>query len=258
MTSSSPVRRIASIIDAVAASRDGMTLVEISTAVELPPSTAHRTVNILMDVGYLKMEPATKAYEIGERLKRVLLLTLGTGSIEELARPPLIELAERFTETAFLALLTPTGVKLIDFYLPTQGSRTLVHPGFEFPMHATAAGKAIFAFQPEAAIEAELAKGLERFMPNTIVSAKAIRAELARVRQQGYAVNDVELDPGVYAVAAPLALGEDTVIGALAIAGIRDRLLRRHKAEKIASAIVDAATNLSRLVLNTNIGARPK
>lgn len=251
MTSSNPVRRISSIIDAIAASRDGMTLVEIVTAVELPVSTTYRTVNILMDVGYLKMEPATKTYKIGERLKRVLLLTLGTGSLEELARPALVELAERFTETTYLVQLTSSGLRLIDFYLPTQGPRTLVHPGFDFPIHATAAGKVIFAFQPDGVIESELAKGLERFMPNTIVRKKAIRTELGHVRKQGFAVNDSELDPGVYALAAPLVLGDDTVIGALAIAGIRDRLLQRHKAEKVASAVVEAATNLSRLMLNT-------
>jgi DNA-binding IclR family transcriptional regulator len=258
MTTSNPVRRISSIIDAVAASRGGMTLVEIANCVDLPASTVHRTLNILLDVGYLKMEPATKTYRVGERLRRVLLLTLGTASLEEIARPTLAELAEQFTETAYLVQMTSFGLQLIDFYLPTQGSRTLIHPGFEFPMHATAAGKVIFAYQSDETIEAELAKGLERFMPNTIASKKAVRAELDRVRRQGYAVNDVELDPGVYAVAAPLALGDDAVIGALAIAGIRDRLLQRHKAEHIASVLVEAATGLSRLTLNTTIRRSPE
>ncbi len=258
MTASNPVRRISSIIDAVAASRDGMTLVDISNSVDLPPSTVHRTLNILMDVGYLTMKPETKTYRIGERLKRVLLLTLGTASLDELARPILVELAEQFMETAYLIQMTSFGLQLTDFYLPSKGSRTLVHPGFEFPMHATAAGKLIFAFQSDETIEAELAKGLKRFMPNTIASKKAVRAELGRVRSQGYAVNDVELDPGVYAVAAPLALGDDAVIGALAIAGIRDRLLQRHKAEHIASVLVEAATGLSRLMLNTTIRRSPE
>ncbi len=251
MTSSNPVRRIASIIDAVAASRDGMTLVEIVAAVELPVSTTYRTVNILIDIGYLKMDPATKVYTIGERLKRVLLLTLGTGSLEELARPSLVELAEAFRETAYLVQLTSSGLRLIDFYLPTQGSRTLVHPGFDFPIHATAAGKVIFAFQSKGVIESELAKGLERFMPNTIVNKKTIRTELGRIRKQGFAVNNCELDPGVYAVAAPLVLGDDTVFGALAIAGIGDRLLQRYKAQEVTSAVVEAATSLSRLLINT-------
>jgi DNA-binding IclR family transcriptional regulator len=251
MTASNPVRRISLIIDAVAASRDGMTLAEISNAVGLPSSTVHRTVNILMDVGYLKIDPATKTYEIGERLKRALLLALGTASLKDLARPTLVELGEHFTETTYVVQLTGSGLQLIDFYLPTQGPRTLVHPGFDFPIHATAAGKAIFAYQSDEVVELALSKGRERYMPNTIISKKAIRAELARVRRQGYAVNDVELDPGVYAVAAPLSLGEDAVVGVVALAGIRDRMLHRFEAGQIAASVVDAAGALSRLLLNT-------
>jgi DNA-binding IclR family transcriptional regulator len=254
MTTSNPVRRISSIIDAVAASRDGMTLIEISNAVRVPSSTVHRTVNILMDVGYLKIDPATKTYRIGERLRRTLLLAFGAGSLQDLARPTLAELGERFTETAYLVQLTGSGLQLVDFYLPTQGSRTLVHPGFDFPIHATAAGKAIFAYQPDDVVESELAKGRERYMPNTIISKKAIRSELARVRRQGYAVNDVELDPGVYAVAAPLRLGEETVVGVVAITGIRDRMLHRADAEQISAAVVDAASEVSRLLANTRSG----
>ena len=253
MTSSNPVRRIALIVDAVASAHASMTLVDIARVVELPLSTTHRTLNILLDVGYLKLDPATKTYEIGERLKRVLLLTLGTGSLEELARPILIDLAEEFTETAYVVQMTGSGLQLIDFFLPTQGSRTLVHPGFDFPMHATAAGKAIFAFQSDQVIGLELAKKPEKFMPSTIIGKNAIKEELRRTRERGYAINDAELDPGVYAVAAPLKLGEESIIGALAVVGIRERLLDRYQAEEISSTVVKAAGDVSRLLLRARL-----
>ena len=225
-----------------------MTLLEIARLVGLPPSSTHRAVNILLDIGYLALEPATKTYRIGERLKRVLLLTLGTGSLKELAKPKLVELAERFTETAFLVRLSGGGLELADYCFPTKGSRTLVHPGFEFPLHATAAGKAVFAFQPADLVAAELAKGLTRYMPNTIVGKRAIKAELAAVRERGFAINDAELDPGVFAVAVPIRLGGESVIGAIAIAGIRERLLARHRLEAIAEPLVEAAAEISRLI----------
>ncbi len=252
MTTSNPVRRISSIIDAVAAAREGITLAAIGNAVDLSPSTVHRTVNILMDVGYLKLEPSTKTYRLGERLKRVLLLSQGTGSLEKLAQPALVNLAERFTETAYLVQFTTIkGLQLVDFYLPTTGSRTLVHPGFDFPMHATAAGKVVYAFQADEVIEKEFTRGIERFMPNTLTSRKAILGEMKKVRARGYAVNDVELDPGVYAVAAPLTVDEGrTVVGALAIAGIRDRLLSKYSEREIANDLLGATAELSRLMVN--------
>ena len=252
MASSNPVRRISSIIDAVATSRNGMTLVEIANAVGLVPSTSHRTVNILMDIGYLRISPETKTYHIGDRLKRVLLLELGTESLTDLARPIIVELAEKFFETAFVVQNTSSGVQLIDYFFSTSGSRTLVHPGYEFPLHATAAGKAIFAFQSDDLIEEELAKGLKRFMPATLSSKKAVRKELALIKDRGYAINDSELDPGVYALAAPLVLTDNSVVGALAIVGIRDRLLKAATEKEIATSIIQAANELSNMAYNAN------
>ena len=252
MASSNPVRRISSIIDVVAASKNGMTLVEIANTVGLAPSTCHRTVNILLDIGYLAISPETKTYHIGGRLKRVLLLELGTDSLKELAKPVLVELAETFFETAFVAQYTSSGVQLVDYFFSTRGSRTLVHPGYEFPFHATAAGKAVFAFQSDDLIEEELSKGLKRFMPATLSTKKAIRNELELVRERGYAINDSELDPGVYALAAPLVLADSSVIGALAIVGIRERLLKTVTEGEIAASLTQAAKELSNLAYNAS------
>ena len=249
MTTSNPVRRIAAIIDAVAGYDKGITLVEIGNATRLSPSTTHRTVNILLDIGYLALDAAPKTYRIGQRLKRVLLLSHGTGSFEDLAKPELITLSEQFGETSYLVRYSGQSIHLADYHLPTKGSRTLVHPGFDFPLHAAAAGKAIFAYLTNDIVENELAKGIERFMPNTMVNKRKIRQELATVRAHGYAVNDAELDPGIYAVAAPVFLSNgDTLIGAMAVAGIRDRLLKKHSEAELASAVVKATTALSLLI----------
>ncbi len=254
MTASNPVRRIAAIVDVVAGYDKGITLVEIANAARLSPSTAHRTVNILLDVGYLVLDPSTKTYRIGPRLKRVLLLSHGSGSLEDFARPSLIALSEQFSETSYLVRFSGQRIHLVDYHLPTTGSRTLVHPGFEFPMHATAAGKVVFAYLSADIIENELSRDLEHFMPNTITSRQKVRRELEKVRTQGYAVNDAELDPGVYAVAAPVFLSDnETLVGALAIAGIRDRLLEKHTETEIAKVLLEATAELSRLINNIDI-----
>ena len=249
MTISNPVRRIAAIIDVVAGYDKGITLVEIANAAGLSPSTTHRAVNILLDIGYLALDSATKTYRIGQRLKRVLLLSHGSGSFEDFAKPELIALSEQFSETSYLVRYSGQSIRLADYHLPTKGSRTLVHPGFNFPMHAAAAGKAIFAHLTNDIIENVLANGLERFMPNTIVNKRKVRHELAIVRTQGYAVNDAELDPGIYAVAAPVFLSDgETLIGAMAVAGIRDRMLKKHAESELATAVLKATTALSLLI----------
>jgi DNA-binding IclR family transcriptional regulator len=233
------------VVDAVAASRDGISLIEISHALKLPLSTTHRIVNSLVDVGYLVGDAATKSYKIGDRLKRLFLLTIGGASLQQLAKPILVELAEQFTETSFIVRLSNSRIELVDFYLPTRGSRTLVHPGFEFPVHATAVGKAIFAFQPEFVVAAEMSKKLERYMPNTITVPAKIKAELKRVRARGYAVNDTELDAGVLALAAPVSIGNSGVGAALGIVGLKDRMLEHHQISAMAKVLCGRASELS-------------
>jgi DNA-binding IclR family transcriptional regulator len=248
MATSKPVRRLANIIDALAASRDGLTLVEIAKRTNLPLSTAHRTTTILMDIGYVSLDPATKIYRLGSRLHRVFMLSVGLSNLKSLARPVLVALAEDLAETSYTTRLTSSGIELIDFCLPTHGSRTLVHPGFEFPIHATAAGKAVYAFQPKDLVKAELDKApLEKFMPNTIVDKRAVRSDLAKTRARGYAINDMELDPGVFAVAAPIRLADAGVIGAVALCGIKDRMLQRNTLSQVTDAILAAAEQVSRL-----------
>jgi len=233
------------VVDAVAASRGGIALIDISQAVKLPLSTAHRIVNSLVDVGYLANDAATKTYKIGDRLKRLFLLTMGGASLQQLARPILVELAESFTETSYVVRLTTSGIELVDYYLPTRGSRTLVHPGFEFPMHATAVGKVIFAYQPDRVVTAEIKKGLEHYTPNTITNPAKVRAELKRVRSRGYAINDVELDAGIIALAAPISVGKIGVAAALAIVGLKDRMLEQQQIRTVAKVLCTRANELS-------------
>ncbi len=87
-------------------------------------------------------------------------------------------------------------------------------------------------------------------MPNTVVNKRTVRKDLATTRTQGYAINDVELDPGVYAVAAPIKLADAGVIGAVALCGIKDRMLKRHTTKQLTNAIVRCAEQLSLLTHN--------
>ncbi len=254
MTASNPVRRIAAILDAIASARDGIALGELAAATGLPLSTTHRTVNILQDVGYISADPATRTLRIGARLQRVVLLSVGSRAIRKIIRPTLMELADHFSETAYFAQMTNDGPQLSDYYLPTKGPRTLVHPGFDFPAHATAAGKAIYAFLPEETVARALSGKLQRFTANTVVQKAALRREFAQVRERGYAVNSSELDEGVFALAAPLLLDQHSVLGAIAITGVSERLTGRFSIEAIAERVLAAGREISAMMLNMDIG----
>jgi DNA-binding IclR family transcriptional regulator len=246
---SNPLSRAASVVDVIASSGGGLTLNVIAQLLRLPQSTTHRQLQSLISVGYVQIDLATKTYDLGDRLRRLLQMSLGTASLKDIARPILMDLAEDLLMTPYLVRYGAGAITLLDFVLPQKGSRTLVHPGFEFPFHASAVGKAIYAFLRESEVEAAIVGGLPRYLANTIVDPERLRRELAKVRLRGYATNNQELDPGVLAFAAPIRLGKLGVGAALGVVGLKDRLTEKGFREKAAAALKAGTAEIERLLL---------
>lgn len=236
--------RYARILDALAAAPEGMTLTELIAATGLPRGTLHRLLGSLNEVGYVIRRDSRKVYGLGPRLLRLLHLGAPATSVSAVARPLLHGLAERFGETAYLARLAGTHVESAAMVLPDTGGQTVVQPGRVMPVHASSSGKAIFAFQDEALLETVLAEPRQRFTASTLTDAAAVRADLARVRQQGYAICIGELDPGVASYACPVRMEGVDVIYAVGLVGLEKRI-RRFDATEIVAALRDVADHLA-------------
>jgi DNA-binding IclR family transcriptional regulator len=226
--------RYARVLETLAAAPDGLNLTELGAATGLPRGTLHRLVGSLREVGYVAPRGGRKIYGLGPRLMRLLHLGAAPASISALARPLLADLAARFGETAYLAKLTGHRVESVVMAAPDTGGQTFVQPGRVMPMHASSSGKAIFAFQDDALVDAALAEPRRRFTENTVVEEAAVRADLARVRRQGYAVCVNELDPGVASYACPVHLHGIGVIYAVGLVGLQQRASRFDIADIIA------------------------
>jgi IclR family pca regulon transcriptional regulator len=91
--------------------------------------------------------------------------------------------------------------------------------GTRFPAYVTSVGRVILAHLPDEDVEARLARAeLKPLTPRTIATPQALRAELRRVRRQGYAVVDQELEEGLRSVAAPVRDRDGEVVAAVNIA----------------------------------------
>ena len=111
-------------------------------------------------------------------------------------------------------------------------------------MHATSSGKVLLAHLPAPAIDARLAAPLERFTPRTVTDVKALRAELERVRADGYARTVEELEEGLNAVAAPVFADNGQVVAAISVSGPSFRLTEERLAQ-VAGAVRTAAAEIS-------------
>ncbi|MGZ8397005.1 MAG: IclR family transcriptional regulator [Rhodoplanes sp.] len=235
--------RHATVLDAVAASPNGLILAEIMRATQLPRGTAHRLINSLLRIGYLEQRENRKIYVLGNRLIRLLHMRLAGETLADVSRPVLAPLAQRFKETAFLAKLDGDVVESAAMVMPERDRHSYVQPGRAMPLHAAASAKAIFAFQDEAFLARALQAKRVAFTPKTRTKRKDVLAELGRVRRDGFAVCLDELDPGVSSYACPVHVA-GSVIYSVGLVGIAQNL-QRFPVEMIVSALRDAADTLS-------------
>ncbi len=245
---SNPLRRTASVVDVVALSPKGMPLNDIAKAVELPASTVHRIVKSLVDIDYLAYDQSTKIYQLGSRIDRIFQLSVGRGSVAMLGKPLLKSLAQEFGEIAFIGRLSDHRVDVVALEMPQFKESTLVHPGRELPLHATASGKALLAYQEKDFVDQVLANPMKRYQPGTLVDRRKVRSELSLVRDRGYAVHDGEYDEGVYALAVPVLSGRSEAVFVTAIVGFKDRMLKRASEAQIVQALSEASRHLAQSI----------
>jgi DNA-binding IclR family transcriptional regulator len=129
--------------------------------------------------------------------------------------------------------------RLIYIY-EVSGSSSIVRHSqstIQEPLHCTALGKSILAFEPQHRID-EIVDyhGLEQRTPNTITEYDELMAELEQVRAQKFAVDDEELTRGMRCVAAPV-MGDDTAIGAIGVSGPVSRLEDSRMSDELATEV---------------------
>ncbi|WP_086841550.1 IclR family transcriptional regulator domain-containing protein [Streptomyces coeruleofuscus] len=203
------VTRSLRILEAVA-QHQPVTVGELTKIFGLPKSTVQRTLVTLAEAGWLRANRRdTTRWEIGARVLAVRPAALQGSSLLTAAHEPMVRLRDALNETIHLsvpdALQCMVVVDRVDSDHPVRTFHTI---GDTSPLHATAVGRAVLAHLPKQDVEELIAQGLERFTDTTPADPDELRAELDRIRTDGYAVNRNQYRPGVCAIAAPV-LDED-------------------------------------------------
>lgn len=243
MARSNPLERALQVLDAVAAADREMSLSEIVAAVGLPQSTIFRLTSHLTESGMLAFDQDRKLYRTGARVHRLAFLLRGHKEISAIVLPTLEALAQMAGESAFFVQRGRERLRLLRYVVPEIGAQSFIHPGFDFPPHATAAGKAIAAFLPPG----PGAPAYPRYQDATVTDPAEVARLHAAVRAAGWASNRSELDQGVYSIAAPVFFRE-LPIGAIGIVGPESRLLRHPAHDAILAELIAQTRHLSRLI----------
>jgi len=214
------VERALSILELVAQKEGGLTNSEISRQLSIPKSSASYLLRTLEGRGYLRRDVDSGQYEIGVKLLGLVQHVMVGLDVTRVARPFLLELVEETRLTAHLAILDRGRAVYIDRAENPGFIKINTWVGRELPIHSTSVGKALVADMDLHELNALLDRdGLERRTHKTITARRDFLAELQRVREQGFAVDDEENNLGVRCVAAAIRDGEGRVRAALGASG---------------------------------------
>jgi DNA-binding IclR family transcriptional regulator len=153
-------------------------------------------------------------------------------------------LREQTGETVDLSVLDHGGVVCVNFLESKKVNRISSGIGMRKPVHCTAEGKALIAFQSAATIERILGAKLERRTPRTLIDPGALKEELATVRARGYATDDEEYELGVRSIAAPIRDDSGNSVAAVGVAGPTQRLTKI-RLQGLSRYVTDAARAIS-------------
>lgn len=216
------------VLSAVATRSGASSLVEVARRTGLHRSTAHHLLQALVGMGFLRQDPTSRGYEPTAQLFQLTGQSWTLELLAEIAKPFVAELARRSEEGASLAAYRDGVVIIIAKRDSDSPVRVVQDLGTQRPVHATAVGKAILAWLPDAERAGLLAGApFERFTPRTLVDREALEREVARIRTAGHALDDEEHVEGIRCIAAPVFGSAGRIVASLCVLGPKNRMTRR-------------------------------
>lgn len=239
------LERTFAILDLLAEQNSGVNLAFISRRLELNKTTVLRLLSVLESHRYVERNGTGGSYRLGSRLFELGSKAVAKLDILERARPYLWRLVDETGETSHLAMLRDGAVISLANRESPKTLRTPSTVGGRSPVHCTSVGKAILAFRPDSEIEHVIrSRGLREYTKNTITKVAMFKRELARVREQGYAVDDQEFEEGLRCVGAPVWDYSGKVVAALSVTGPAVRI-PKERLPGLIQSVMAAAADLS-------------
>ncbi|MBK6862514.1 MAG: IclR family transcriptional regulator [Ideonella sp.] len=214
-----------SLLDVLASAQDPVSLKAISEKTGLHPSTAHRILNDLAIGGFVD-RPQVGSYRLGMRLLELGNLVKVRLDVRDAAIGPMRELHKLTHQPVNLSMRQGDEIVYIErSYSERSGMQVVRTVGGRAPLHLTSVGKLFLAQDDPLRVRAYATRtGLAGHTRNSITELAALERELAKVRRDGIARDDEELEVGVRCMAAGIHDDQDKLVAGLSISAPADRL----------------------------------
>ncbi len=225
-----------SVLAAFDGNRPQMTLSDVARRVDLPRATVRRALYTLEQLGY--MESDGRLFRLTPQVMGLAGAYLGSAGNASALQTACDALCRATDEACSAAVLAGDHAVMVAHASPPRFLSSAPGTGFRVPAFCSALGRVLLA-------EAGTEPGdIQALTPKTVTDPVALKAILARVAKDGYALSDQEAELGFRSLAVPVRRFDNRVVAALNI-GIRiERATPKQMRDSFLPALLQAAAGL--------------
>jgi IclR family acetate operon transcriptional repressor len=227
-----------------------LTSSELSRRAGLPPASGYRMIQTLMEIGAV-VRGAGGRYRPGMLLVSLSHNVAISELLHEASQEIMTALAREVEATVQLGLLEGGMVTYVTKSATPTSVPTHSRPGAQLEAYSSGLGKVLLAALPSEQLESFIMEGdLVALTPHTITDRAALRDQLARVRKQGFAIDDRESQADLCCIAVPICDGDGRVVAGISASENATSMTAERRAQ-LLDALLKAASLLGRKVFHT-------
>lgn len=235
------------VIEAFDQERSRLTIAEVAERTGLTRAAARRYLLTLTALGYMRHEQ--KQFSLTPKVLRLGQSYLHSARLPRIAQPLLYRLAYSLGEAASVGILDHDDLVCVAAVSAGQLISATLQPGTRVPAYCTANGRVLLANLPQEQVERFLAHAtLEPINAHTIVDTGELALAIARVREQGYALVDQELELGLRTIAVPVRNFRGEVVAAMNISVHAGRMTVEQMVERCLPSLIKFQVELNALL----------
>ncbi len=231
------------VIRAFDADTPELTLSDVARATGLTRAAARRFLLTLSDLGYVRSDG--RLFRLTARVLELGYAYLSALSLPEVAEPHLEALVAEVRESSSLSVLDGDDIVYVARVPTSRIMRVAINVGTRFPAYATSMGRVQLAGLSDGELTAYLGRvDLKRLTAHTLATEAELRGELARIRAQGWALVDQELEEGLRSVAVPIRDRDGTVVAAVNVSAHASRATKDVVRKTLLPPLLDTAARI--------------
>ena len=237
------LRKSIAVLGVIKDSHEALGVSEIARRSDVSKNMCLRILETLTDLGWVYQPTASPSYALTLAPFQFFAGSRNRTTLLDHALPALKELNRETGESTYLCVPHENKALMIHVVKGTKPISVTGEVGASYDLHATAPGKVFLAWGEGG--EQALKRRLKTYTDKTITGSKALREELAVIRERGYALNKEEYGPGLLGMAAPVFNEDREVVAALGLFAPATNVAPEAFEPTYAGAVCEAAKNAS-------------